>query len=159
MAEPKLDSSLRDHAVIVGYGHVGTAIAPVLQQAAVPFVVVERDRRLVSALHDLGLGAIGGEASVPEVLDAAGVRHARVILITTTDGFQARCILEVARALNPRIRIAIGAHREAEIGALKREGADAVLIGEHELATAMAEYALTCAKTDIEHEDEPKESA
>jgi len=52
--------------------------------------------------------------------------------------------------------IVADANFAAEIGDLKREGADAVVIGEHELAAAMAEYALSCAKTDTERANEPK---
>ena len=149
---------LRDHAVIVGYGRVGGRIGPMLEHA--PYrtssssVIAGSSRAYVGGSVSRlwrclarGNSRRGGRAPRPRDHDRNTGRPA-----TRDDS-------RICARLNPRIRIAIGAHREAEIGALKREGADAVLIGEHELATAMAEYALTCAKTDIEHEDEPKESA
>ena len=53
------DSGLRDHVVIVGCGHLGYQIAGVLQQLAIPFVVVEIDQ---------ASGRTGGGGGLPDRL-------------------------------------------------------------------------------------------
>jgi monovalent cation:H+ antiporter-2, CPA2 family len=130
-------SLLRDHAVIVGYGRVGGRIGPMLEQRAVPYVVIERDRRLVASLRQGGVSAVCGDASLEEILDAAGVRNARVIVIATPDGLQTRHVLGLSRVLNPKIKTAVRTHSDSERAYL-------VTMGEHHLAMAMAEFALAC---------------
>jgi CPA2 family monovalent cation:H+ antiporter-2 len=66
----------RDHAVIVGFGRVGGAIGRALDAFELPYVVVERDRRLVEALRARGLEAVHGDASAPGILAAAGAGRA-----------------------------------------------------------------------------------
>jgi CPA2 family monovalent cation:H+ antiporter-2 len=137
-------AAFRDHAVIVGYGRVGGKVGPMLARSAVPFVAVDRDRNLVAQLRERGIAVVYGEASADGVLDAAGARHARVIVIATPEGFQTRRILEVARALNPLAKIAVRTHSEAELGFLESTGADIVLLGEQQLAVAIGTFALAC---------------
>jgi monovalent cation:H+ antiporter-2, CPA2 family len=140
----KPPSMLRNHAVIVGYGRVGGRIGPMLEQCAVPYVVIERDRRLVASLRQGGVSAVYGDASLEGILDAAGVRHARVIVIATPDGLQTRHVLRISRELNPQIKTAVRTHSDSERGYLERAGVDIVTMGEHHLAMAMAEFALAC---------------
>jgi K+:H+ antiporter len=140
----KRRSMLRDHAVIVGYGRVGSRIGPMLEQFAVPYVVIERDRRLVGSLREGGVSAVCGDASLEGILDAAGVRHARVIVIATPDGLQTRHVLEISREMNPQIKTAVRTHSDSERAYLERAGVDIVTMGEHHLAMAMAEFALAC---------------
>jgi CPA2 family monovalent cation:H+ antiporter-2 len=133
---------LRDHAILVGYGRVGGAIGPVLQEQDLPFVVIERDHLMLASAQQAGIPTLVGDASLPEVLRAAGIEHARLIAVATPDGFQARRIVEVSRQLNPAIDIVARTHNAAEIDALETLGAARVVMGERELARAMTEYAL-----------------
>jgi CPA2 family monovalent cation:H+ antiporter-2 len=73
--------SQRDHVVVVGFGRVGTIIGSVLTGAGVPFTVVEYDRRLAEGLGGRKLHALRGEAMAESVLEAAGVRYARVLVL------------------------------------------------------------------------------
>jgi CPA2 family monovalent cation:H+ antiporter-2 len=78
------------------------------------------------------------------VLEAAGIRDARLLVLAIPDGFQARRVLETARRLNPRIRTAVRTHSESELRHLQEAGVELVVLGERELALAMADYALKC---------------
>ena len=136
--------SLRDHVVLVGYARVGSVIGSILTCAGVPFTVVENDLRLAEALGERKLHALQGEAMAESVLEAAGVRYARVLVLAIPDGYQARRVLETARRLNPRIQTAVRTHSESEYAHLQEAGADFVVLGERELALAMADYTLAC---------------
>lgn len=137
-------ASQRDHVVVVGYGRVGSVIGSILTCAGVPFTVVENDLRLAQALGRRKLHALRGEAMAERVLDAAGVRYARVLVLAIPDGYQARRVLETARRLNPCIQTAVRTHSESEYAHLQEAGVGLVVLGERELALTMADYTLAC---------------
>ena len=133
---------LRDHAIIVGYGRVGGAIGPALRQLGLPFVVIERDRRLLEPLQGDGVPIIDGDASQAATLESAGIAAARLLVIAIPDGFQARRVLELARAANPTLDVVARAHSEPELERLESLGVGLAVMGERELAMSMLEYAL-----------------
>jgi K+:H+ antiporter len=133
-----------NHAVIVGYGRVGSVVGAALERAGVPFTVVENDPHLVESVRVRKLLAVRGDAIAEGVLEAAGIAEARLLILAIPDGFQARTVLEIARRLNPGIQTAVRTHSESELGHLLEAGVGLAVLGERELALAMAEYALTC---------------
>ena len=76
------------------------------------------------------------------MLDLAGIEHARLLVIASPDGFQARRILELARERNPRIAVVVRTHSSSELAYLIRQGVDRAVMGELELALEMTDYAL-----------------
>jgi CPA2 family monovalent cation:H+ antiporter-2 len=130
------------HAVVVGHGRVGGAVTPLLAREGLPYIVIERDRALVEPLIGRNVLAICGDATMPGVLEAASIQSARLLIVAQPDGFQARRILELARALNPRIDTVVRTHSESEVAHLSESGVGLVVMGELELARRMSEYAL-----------------
>ncbi|PXW66629.1 YbaL family putative K(+) efflux transporter [Methylobacterium sp. B4] len=133
---------MRDHAVIVGYGRVGSAIGKALHDWNLPFVVVERDRRRVEDLRAQGVPAVFGDASAPGILEAADIGSARLVVLATPDSHQGRRLLAKARAANPGIDSVVRTHSEAERRRLEEDGVGLVLMAERELALGMMTYAL-----------------
>lgn len=135
-------STMRDHAILVGYGRVGGAIGPVLSAQQLSFVAIERDHLMLSDAQSQGVPTIEGDDSAPGMLEAAGIAHARILVVATPDGFQARRILELARELNPKIDVVVRTHSASELRNLEELGVGRVVMGERELAHGMLEYAL-----------------
>jgi CPA2 family monovalent cation:H+ antiporter-2 len=135
-------SHLRNHAVIVGYGRVGSVVGHGLQTVGLEFIVVETNRRVVDRLREDKIAAIYGDASANGVLELAHIQRARLLVIATPDGFHARRILELARAKNPKIAIVVRTHSSEELQYLIRQGVDRAVMGELELALEMTDYAL-----------------
>ncbi len=133
---------LRDHAIVVGYGRVGGAIGQVLKSQNLPFAVIERDHLMLASAQEAGVPTIVGDASAPGVLAAAGIEHARLLVVATPDGFQARRIVELARQRRPEMDIVVRTHSERELVELERLKVNHVVVGERELANGMLEYAL-----------------
>ncbi|MGH7566660.1 MAG: cation:proton antiporter [Gemmatimonadota bacterium] len=100
-----LPEELGGHVVVVGYGRSGKAAATVMRQVGVPFVVIEIDHVLAEAAREQGLATVWGDTSHAEVLEAAGVRRARLMLVAVSDAVSARVAVEKARAMNPELRI------------------------------------------------------
>jgi CPA2 family monovalent cation:H+ antiporter-2 len=140
--EPGLPDVPHDHAIVIGHGRVGSAITAVMERAQQAFVVIDSDRPRYEALRARGLRALHGDAAQSGLLAAAGIQRARVLLIATAEPFQARRVVDAARALNPKLSIIVRAQSEAEMATLSAAGADHALTGERELARAMLRQAL-----------------
>jgi CPA2 family monovalent cation:H+ antiporter-2 len=114
---------LEDHVVLVGYGRVGQHIVSVLQQLAVPLLIVERDAARATELQGHGVATLFGDAANSEVLTHAGLGHARALVITVPDETSAELIVAAARDLAPALPIiaraatAAGVRRVADLGA------------------------------------------
>jgi CPA2 family monovalent cation:H+ antiporter-2 len=137
--EPALPTALTDHVVLVGYGRVGSLIGASLQAAGRPFVVIEDADQPLARLREAGIETIIGNAAVPEVLGLANLPAARQLAVAVPNAFEAGQIVAQARAANPGIAIIARAHSDAEVEHLRSLGADAVIMGEREIARGMAE--------------------
>ncbi|MGR0188905.1 YbaL family putative K(+) efflux transporter [Azospirillum aestuarii] len=139
---PPAHEGPRDHAVIVGYGRVGSIVGKGLKSQNLPIVVIDQNRRRVEALRKRGVPAVYGDATTPGVLEAAGTRRARLIVVATPQGYQTRRVLDLARRINPSIDTAVRTHSEAEVAHLERQGVGLAIMGERELAFGLMDYAL-----------------
>jgi len=133
---------LTGHVVLAGYGRVGRHIGEALRERGVRFVVAEQNRELVEELRRDGVHAVSGDASEPAVLIQAHIARARVLVIAVPDPFPARRMIEIARMVNPGVETVVRTHSDEEGALLKKESADKVFLGEHELALSMAGYVL-----------------
>ena len=126
-----------ERAIIVGFGRVGSRVARALGRMRIEYSVVEDRQEVVDRLHEQGVPAIAGNAVSVDVLKAAAVDRAQLIYVTVPDGFEAGRVVEIARQLNPRIRILARSHNDAEMEHLTVRGADVIISGEEEIAQAM----------------------
>jgi CPA2 family monovalent cation:H+ antiporter-2 len=133
---------MRGHAVLIGHGRVGSTVGYALEQAGIPYIVIEQNRTLVTALRALGVPAVFGDATRAFVRQQAGVRHARLLIVTTPDPFQARTIVSVATRECPDLVTVVRTHTEAESRYLRQLRVGRVVMGEKELAFGMAHFAL-----------------
>jgi len=134
--------SLTGHVVLVGYGRVGSRIAEALRSRGTPFVVAEQNRELVERLRERHIPAVSGDAAEPTVLIQAHVARATMLVVATPDTARVRKMVEIARALNPGIRILLRTHTDEEAALLRRANLGTVFMGEHELAMAMTRGVL-----------------
>jgi CPA2 family monovalent cation:H+ antiporter-2 len=133
-------SRLKQHAVLIGYGRVGSAIGEGLMQQGRPLVVIEDRSEVVAGLRSRGIEVIVANAVQAGVLAAANVEAARWLLVAIPDGFEAGQVVEQARKLNPALEIIARAHSDAEVDYLKQMGANNIIMGEREIAHAMLDH-------------------
>ncbi len=134
---------LTEHAVVVGAGRVGSIVLGALRRHHLPMIVVEGDRRLAERLQADGIPVIWGDATRPEVLEAAAVKRARLMVLALPGALEAREVLRLAREMNPTITATVRTHTEDEAAFLEAEvGVQLVLMGEREIALGMADFAM-----------------
>jgi CPA2 family monovalent cation:H+ antiporter-2 len=134
---------LAGQVVIAGYGRVGERVAAMLAERNVPYVVADQNRELVDALRHKSIPAVSGDVSTPEVLIQAHIARAAVLVIAIHDTVHVRTMVDIARTLNPDIRIVVRTHSPDEAALLKKEQVGAIFLGEEELARGMTESILT----------------
>jgi CPA2 family monovalent cation:H+ antiporter-2 len=139
---PNGTDKIRDHAIVVGYGRVGSLIGEALARAALPYVVVERDLELVERLRARGLTVVYGDALTPGVLEGAHVECARLLVVAAPGGFQGGEMVRRARHVNLDIDTLARSHSDEETVFLRDSGAGIALMGERELALSMMSHAL-----------------
>lgn len=128
-------------AVLVGYGRVGSLIGKALDDARATYAVIEDRPDLVEILEKRGIPAVTGNAISEETMRAAGMAEADLLFVTVPDGFEAGGIVELARRINPKIKVYARAHSDAEVAHLQTLGADLIVSGEREIADAMIDKA------------------
>ena len=134
---------LRRHAILAGYGRVGRTIATVFDRRGYRYLVISLDRRHIEELRARGIPAIYGDAARPELLDQAGVKLARMLIVAIEEGHATRLAVERARAANPTIDLIVRTHSDAEASRLRGIGGSVQAIhAERELAVQMARYSL-----------------
>lgn len=140
--EPMKPTALRDHAVIVGYGRVGSVIGEDMRRKGVPLLVIEERPEVAEKAKRQGHEVLLGNAATAEIIAAANVKEARWLFVAIPNGFEAGQIVEQAQASQPTPTVIARAHSDAEVEYLAKLGADAVILGEKEIALGMLEAAF-----------------
>jgi CPA2 family monovalent cation:H+ antiporter-2 len=131
-----------DHAIVIGYGRVGSNLARVLRERGVPVVVIDDSRDNVEKAHAAGIPAIRGSAAADAVLAEAQPQKAKIAVLAIPQPLEAGEAIAKLRALNPELTVLARAHSEAEVKHLLEHGADGAVLAERELAHSLAEMIL-----------------
>jgi monovalent cation:H+ antiporter-2, CPA2 family len=136
------ESGLAGHIVIAGGGRVGYFVAQVLRRLSRPFVVIELDYRRVQQLQSEGLPVIYGDSSQAVVLEAASIRRAVLVLITTPSLTATRVIVDQVRQMNPEVHIVGRAEGDEEMKILNALGIYEIVQPEYEAGLEITRQAL-----------------
>ncbi len=120
------------HVVVVGYGLNGQNLARVLKEVGIPYRVLEMDPDLVRCAKAAGKPIFFGDGTRPEILQQAGIRQARVVVIAISDPAATARVVSQARRSRPDLYIIVRTRYVAEIDHLYRLGANQVIPEEFE---------------------------
>jgi CPA2 family monovalent cation:H+ antiporter-2 len=135
--------SLREHVVIAGHGRVGTFVAQLLEHLGQRFVVVENNPERADAARDAGYPVVFGDAAAEPVLEAAGVKKARLVIVTVPDPAGARLVVECVRRINPHVRIVARAAAVNQLEELEQLGVYEAVQPEFEAGLELGRQALS----------------
>jgi CPA2 family monovalent cation:H+ antiporter-2 len=158
--DPDLQATgLTGHAVLVGYGRVGSLIGASLRAAGVPFLVIEERDTAFDRARNEGAEVLPGNANARGLLEAANLGEARWLISAIPNPFESSNLIEAARAANPDLQIVARAHSDAEVEYLTRYGASYIVRGEHEIAREMGRFVVDGAPVRPLAEPEPPNAA
>ena len=133
---------LKDHAIIIGHGRVGSVVADALAREGIQYVVIEQNLRLAEQLRRDGVPVIYGDAGWPEVLGAARPEAARLLVVAVPDRGAVRRIIAAAQEVNPKLDLVVRTHSDEELAWLDARAVGYAVMGERHTANEISDYAL-----------------
>jgi len=119
--------SVQDHVIICSYGRMGQSLARFLERENIPFVALDTDPQRVREATAAGERVVYGDADQQEVLLAAGLRRAKVVVIAYADLATGLKVLRLVRRIDPQIPVIVRAADDSQLDLLRREGATEVV--------------------------------
>ncbi len=127
------------HVIIVGFGLAGRCVADLLDSAAIPYVIIEKNPATVATQKSLGRRIYQGDASDAALLMEAGLASASILALTIPDEEAVLKATSIARRLRPEIYIIARTQYASKGMAASQLGADDVIKAEHAVAVQFYE--------------------
>ncbi len=142
-------ASLSGHVIVCGYGRMGGLVTDELIRAGKHVVIIDNDDVRTRAAEADSLPYVLGSAEADEVLLAAGVARAAVVVTTLASDADNVFVTLSAREINPDLRIISVARDMSTQDKLIRAGADRVVCAHTLGASRMAAVVLRPAVVDF----------
>lgn len=123
---------LNDHLIIVGYGFNGRTVSKAAKTAGIPYIIIEINPEIVRREKARGERIYYGDATYEAVMEHAGIRDARILVIGISDPAATRKTVKMVKHLNPNIHIIARTRYLREMGPLRALGAEEVIPEEYE---------------------------
>ena len=115
------------HVVLCGYGRVGKALAGVLRQQGLSFVALDMAPEQVRQAWETGEPVCYGDSTHPDILNAAGLDRAQMLIITYDDIRSTFKILHNVRAVRPDLPVLVRTRDSTHFEQLIQAGATEVV--------------------------------
>jgi CPA2 family monovalent cation:H+ antiporter-2 len=146
LRRPSTDEEIKspsDHLIIVGYGLNGRNLAQAADALKIPHIIIELNPETVRRSRAEGQPIIYGDASHEAVLEHAGIKSARLLVIVVSDPTATKRIIDTARRLNLALHIISRTRFITEMGALYQLGADEVIPEDYEVSVEVLTRVLS----------------
>jgi CPA2 family monovalent cation:H+ antiporter-2 len=121
------DSAGRDHVIVCGFGRVGQNLARILEAQGFEYIALDMDPRRVHAAREAGDPVVYGDGAQPEILEAVGLDHCNVLVISFADPDVSLGIIKAVRQLRPDLPILVRTQDDAKLDLLQQAGATEVV--------------------------------
>ncbi|MCG7963567.1 MAG: monovalent cation:proton antiporter-2 (CPA2) family protein [Candidatus Thiodiazotropha taylori] len=118
---------LEQHVIICGYGRIGQNLGRLLQNEGFPYVALDLDPTVVQEAHEAGEPVHFGDASRQEIIQAAGIDRAAVVVITFEEHTTALKILHHLKSNYPDIQVLVRTRDDTHMETLELAGATEVM--------------------------------
>lgn len=110
---------LRDHLIICGAGELGLTVSDMLRRTGVAHLLLEADEQKVEAARATGAPVFYGDASRPDTLLAAGLTHARLVVLTFSHVQPALRIAQAIAERRPALTVLVSCRHTTQADALR----------------------------------------
>ncbi|MDO9449916.1 MAG: NAD-binding protein, partial [Rugosibacter sp.] len=130
------------HAILCGFGRTGQHLARFLDAEGISYLALDPDPERVRAVAAAGEAVSWGDGGHKEMLLAAGLLRASVVIITFADTAAALRVIHRVRELRPDVPIVSRARNEEDMEKLYAAGAAEVVPEALESSVMLATHAL-----------------
>ncbi|MFB0993372.1 MAG: cation:proton antiporter, partial [Paracoccaceae bacterium] len=113
--------------IIAGIGRFGQVVQRMAALSNMSTVVLDGDIRALERLRNFGVKGFFGDPSKPEILQAAGLDRARVLVVAVDDSKAALTIVTIARAARADLHIIARARDRGHVNELHKAGANNII--------------------------------
>ncbi len=132
-----------NHIIICGYGRVGGWVGKALESLNIPFVVVDYNREVVSRLRAKGIAVVYGDPTEKEIIEAAGVRGAKAVVLAIPDEMAQEEIVAYVQNVNPKAKLLSRVHKDEDWEKLRILKVDKLIQPEFEGAISIVRAILS----------------
>ena len=142
---------LENHVVIVGYGRVGQNVARFLEPEGFEFVALDLDPVRVRHAREAGDSVYYGDGTNRDVLRAAGIERAKVLVITYFKVSTSLKILGHVKKMRPDMPVLVRTRDDAELDKLQAAGATEIIPETLESSLMLASHLLHALHVPMTH--------
>ena len=132
----------KGRVIIAGVGRFGQTVNRLLRSSGVPNVVLDSDMAMIETLRRFGIKGFFGDPSRPELLEAAGLSTAEVLVVAVDDRENALKIVRHARRVRPDIHIISRARDRVHVYELYQAGANDIVRETFDSSVRAGRYVL-----------------
>ncbi|HAT05996.1 MAG TPA: potassium transporter [Aeromonas salmonicida] len=134
--------SKHQHVIIAGFGRAGQTCARFLKLEDIPFLALDLDPERVGEAKTAGEQVAFGDASRRDILLAAGLLRARLVIITFDDRKRVEAMLALIKELAGQVRVLVRTRDDSFLEAFKQAGAHEVIPESQEGALMLVSHLL-----------------
>ncbi|BCS48771.1 potassium transporter Kef [Aeromonas jandaei] len=134
--------SKSQHVIIAGFGRAGQTCARFLKLEEIPFLALDLDPERVSEAKQAGEQVAFGDASRRDILLAAGLLRARLVIITFDDRKRVEAMLALIRELAGELKVLVRTRDDSFLEQYKQAGAFEVIPESQEGALMLVSHLL-----------------
>lgn len=139
---------VENHVILCGYGRIGQNLGRFLRDQGIEYLALELDAKIIKKAWERGDKIYYGDATHGEILIAAGLYRARLVVVATTDAKSSKIITELARKKNPDVPILVRTEDDTHMEELLSLGATDVVPETLEATMIVAQRTLEALDVD-----------
>lgn len=121
------DTGDEPEVVVAGFGRFGQIIGRILSANGIHFAALDKDPTHVEFVKRFGNKIFFGDATRLDLLQAAGIDHARVLVVAVDKIEDSLAIVSAVREAYPQLRVIARAHNRMHVYQLKAQGVEHVI--------------------------------
>ncbi|OSP55279.1 monovalent cation:proton antiporter-2 (CPA2) family protein [Pseudoruegeria sp. SK021] len=132
----------RGPIIIAGIGRFGQVVNRMVHMSGLRATVLDNDLATIQLMRRFGFPGFLGDPTRPDLLHAAGLDRAKVLVVAIDDKEAAIRLVEYARAQRPDLHIVARAHDRVHVYELYRAGANDIVREMFDSSLRAARYVL-----------------
>lgn len=128
--------------IIAGIGRFGQVVNRMIRASGFKAVVLDSDLEKIQLMRRFGLKSFFGDPSRPELLKAAGLAHAKVLVVAIDNKNDAVKLVRYAKRQRPDLSVVARAHDLMHVYELYEAGADHIVREMFDSSLRAARYVL-----------------